>query len=294
MKRKYAGTWTALITPFKIDGSVDYEALRNLVKKQIEGGITGIVPIGTTGESPTIEQEEAKKIFETIVEEAKGKIMVMAGTGSNSTKHAVEHTKIAKEAGVDACLVVCPYYNKPTQNGLRLHFLEIAKVGLPVIVYNIKGRTGINMTTDTLMILAENEMIVGVKEASGDINQMKEVIDRRPENFTVLSGDDGLTLELIKLGGDGVVSVASNVMPKEVSAMVENALAGNTDQAAEINENLKLLFKDLFIETNPIPVKYCAHKMGLCELIYRLPMCPPSNEAGNILDETLKTYNLVN
>ena len=293
MRRKYAGTWTALITPFRNDGSVDYEALKTIVHKQIEAGITGIVPLGTTGESPTIHKDEAKKIFETVVAEAKGKILVMAGTGSNSTEHSVEQTKLAKELGVDACLVVCPYYNKPTPEGLILHFLEVAKVGLPVIVYNIKGRTGINMTTDTLMTLAQNEMIVGVKEASGDLNQMKEVIERRPDGFTVLSGDDGLTLDLIKLGGDGVVSVASNIVPAEVTKMVNLALDGNIEASTKTNDHLSKLFKDIFIETNPMPIKYCAHKMGLCDLSYRLPMCAPRTESQQTLDETLKFYNLI-
>jgi len=294
MRRKYAGTWTALITPFKNDGSVDYDALRVLVQKQVEAGITGIVPLGTTGESPTIHNDEAKKIFETVMSEAKGKILVMAGTGSNSTEKTIEQTKLAKELGVDACLVVCPYYNKPTPEGLRLHFLEVAKVGLPVIVYNIKGRTGINMTTDTLMTLAQNEMIIGVKEASGDLSQMKEVIERRPDTFTVLSGDDGLTLDLIKLGGDGVVSVASNIVPAKVTNMVNLALDGNFGDAEKSNEHLSKLFKDIFIETNPMPIKYCAHKMGLCELSYRLPMCAPRLESQSSLDETLKFYNLIN
>lgn len=293
MRRKYAGTWTALITPFKNDGNVDYDSLKVLVRKQIEAGITGIVPLGTTGESPTIHNDEAKKIFETVVAEAKGKILVMAGTGSNSTEKTVEQTKLAKELGADACLVVCPYYNKPTPEGLRLHFLEVAKVGLPVIVYNIKGRTGINMTTDTLMTLAQNEMIVGVKEASGDLNQMKEVIERRPDTFTVLSGDDGLTLDLIKLGGDGVVSVASNIVSAEVTKMVNLALDGNLEDAEKTNDHLSKLFKDIFIETNPMPIKYCAHKMGLCELSYRLPMCAPRIESQKTLDETLKFYNLI-
>ena len=218
--------------------------------------------------------------------------MVMAGTGSNNTKHAVEHTKMAKNAGVDACLVVCPYYNKPTQEGLKQHFRAVADVGLPVCVYNIKGRTGINMETDTLMELAEHEMIVAVKEASGDLEQMRTVIERRPADFTVLSGDDGLTLELIKMGGDGVISVASNILPKEVSKMVSHALEKNFDEAEKLNNFLAAPFKDIFVETNPIPVKYVVHKMGLCNSVYRLPMVPPSKKAREVLDEMLHNYNL--
>lgn len=300
-RQKYAGTWTALITPFKNDQSLDEAALRTLVQRQIENGVTGVVPVGTTGESPTTTDEEDKRIFEIVVEEArKGgdaagrKIYVMAGTGSNCTKDAVKYTKVAKEAGADLCLVVSPYYNKPTPAGLILHFNAVADVGLPVIVYNIKGRTGVNITTDTLMEIAKHKMVVGVKEASGDIEQMKEVIARRPSDFAVLSGDDGMTLQLIEAGGDGVISVASNIMPDKVSEMVEYALDGNVEEAKKIGAHLEKLFKDIFIETNPVPVKYCVHKMGLCELVYRLPMCPPSEKNMGVLDETLRTYGLIN
>ncbi len=291
--RNYAGAWTALITPFTPEGALDEPALRKLVQDQIAGGVTGVVPVGTTGESPTLESDETAKIFQIVIEEANGKIKVMAGTGSNSTHKTVENTKRAKELGVDAALVVCPYYNKPTQEGLRLHFLEVAKVGLPIVVYNIKGRTGVNMTTDTLMELVKNEFIVAVKEASGDLEQMRDVLSRRPESFTVLSGDDGLTLELIRMGGDGVISVASNVMPKAVADMVRSALSGELDEAAKQNEYLSRLFKDLFVETNPIPVKYLAHKMGKCALSYRLPLCPPSATAQKTLDELAQSYNLI-
>lgn len=293
-KRKYAGTWTALITPFKQDESLDEEAYRAIIRKQAEGGVTGILPIGTTGESPTITDEESRRIFEIAVEEAQKyekeygrKIMVMAGTGSNCTKHAVKNTRVAKEVGADLCLVVSPYYNKPTPEGMRQHFRAVADVGLPVIVYNIKGRTGINISTDLLMELAEHPRIVGVKEASGDIEQMKDVIRRRHDDFTVLSGDDGMTLNLIKAGGDGVISVASNIMPDKVSEMVEYALDGNMVEAEKLNNSLAELFKNIFVETNPVPVKYAMHRMGLCELVYRLPMCPPTEVSRKILDETL-------
>ncbi len=292
-KRQYAGTWTALITPFKEDGSLDEEALKKLVKRQIEAGVTGVVPVGTTGESPTTTADEDKRIFELVVEAAGEDIVVMAGTGSNCTKEAVRYTEAAKAAGAGACLVVSPYYNKPTTEGLKQHFKAVADVGLPVIVYNIKGRTGINIDTDTLMEIAEHEMVVGVKEASGDLNQMQEVIDRRSDDFTVLSGDDGLTLDLIKMGGDGVISVASNIVPDKVAELVEYALAGNMPEAEKINDYLCKLFKDLFVETNPIPVKYAVHKMGLCELVYRLPMCPPGAEARERLNELLNNYNLI-
>jgi len=290
--RKYAGTWTALITPFRADGAVDEAALRRLVQRQIEAGVTGVVPMGTTGESPTTSAAEDARIFEIVVEEAAGRIQVMAGTGSNCTREAVEHTKAAKEAGADCCLVVSPYYNKPTQEGLRRHFLAVAEVGLPVIVYNIKGRTGVNIETETLMELAKYEMIVGVKEASGDLAQMQAVIDQRPVDFTVLCGDDGLTLELMQKGGDGVVSVASNIVPDKVTEMVRLGLAGDFLEAEKIHAYLAKLFEDLFVETNPIPVKYLASRMGLCEPIWRLPLCEPSEKAKVVLEKIITDYNL--
>ncbi len=290
--RKYAGTWTAIITPFKEDGSLDEAAFRKLIQRQIENGVTGIVPVGTTGESPTTTAEEDFLIFEIAAEEAGDSIMVMAGTGSNCTRDAVKYTENAKKAGADCCLVVSPYYNKPTQAGMLAHFNAVADVGLPVIVYNIKGRTGINIETDTLMEMVKHEMIVGVKEASGDLDQMKEVLEKRPDDFSVLSGDDGLTLELIKMGGDGVVSVASNIVPDKVAEMVDYALAGNFEEAEKINKYLSGMFADLFVETNPIPVKYLASKMGLCGLQYRLPLCEPSADAQKVLDELINNYNL--
>ncbi len=291
--KKYAGTWTALITPFKKDGGLDEAALRILVRRQIEGGVTGIVPIGTTGESPTTLAAEDRRAIEIVVEEAAGKVQVMAGTGSNSTREAVTYTKAAKEVGAGSCLVVAPYYNKPTPDGLKLHYAAIADVGLPVIVYNIKGRTGINIDTDTLMEMAQNPMIVGVKEASGDIAQMKDVLARRPDDFTVLCGDDAMTLDLMRAGGDGVISVASNIVPREVSTLVRHAAAGEWDEAEKVNEHLADMFKKLFIESNPIPVKYCAARMGTCELVYRLPLCPPTATSQTVLDTLLKDYGLL-
>jgi len=306
MPRKYAGMWTAIVTPFTKEGAVDEVALRKMVQRQIAGGVTGIVPVGTTGESPTTTTEEDAKIFQIVVEErdkAVGagvpKVMVMAGAGSNSTHEASEYISNAKKAGVDLCLIVSPYYNKPTQKGLRLHYLALADLGLPIIVYNIKGRTGVNIETDTLMEIAKHPMIVGVKEASGDMAQIKEVLRRRDElekeaakEFTVLSGDDGLTLEVMKNGGDGVVSVAGNLIPSELSEMVRIALGGNFDEAEKLNEKFTRLFKDIFVETNPIPVKYIASKMGLCDLAFRLPMCEPEEKTKVYLEETMKFYNL--
>ena len=313
-KRKYAGTWTAIITPFKKEGAVDEQALRKMVQRQIDNGVTGIVPVGTTGESPTTTIDEDARIFEVVVEETKKavvqgkpKVMVMAGAGSNSTREASEYIENAKKAGVDCCLIVSPYYNKPTQKGLRLHYLALAELGLPIIVYNIKGRTGVNIETDTLMELARHPLIMGVKEASGDMGQIKEVLRRRDDlendadlsiggvakEFTVLSGDDGLTLEVMRNGGDGVVSVAGNLVPKELSEMVELAGNGDFEGAARINEKFTRLFKDNFVETNPIPVKYIASRMGLCELGFRLPMCEPEEKTKEYLEETMKAYGLI-
>ncbi|MDP4010359.1 MAG: 4-hydroxy-tetrahydrodipicolinate synthase [Candidatus Spechtbacteria bacterium] len=292
-KRKYAGTWTAIVTPFKNDGSLDEGAFRGLVKRQIDAGITGIVPAGTTGESPTLSLAEMKRIYEIAVEEAKGKAMVMAGTGSNSTAHALEYTKAAIEAGADCCLVVTPYYNKPTPNGLKAHFRAIADLGLPVIIYNIKGRTALNIETDTMMKLAEHPNIVGVKEASGDIEQIRDVITRRPNDFTVLGGDDNMTFRLMEAGGDGVVSVASNIVPGKIVQMVNYALDGNFEEAGNIDSELQEMFAKIFVETNPIPVKYCLYKMGLCELAYRLPMCEPTQKSKEVLDEMISKYDLI-
>lgn len=300
MPRKYAGTWTAIVTPFAKDGKVDDAALRKMVQRQIGAGVTGVVPVGTTGESPTTTTEEDARIFQIVVEErdkavAAGgpRVMVMAGAGSNSTHEASEYIGNAKKAGVDCCLIVSPYYNKPTQKGLRLHYLALAELGLPIIVYNIKGRTGVNIETDTLMEIAKHPMIVGVKEASGDMVQIKDVLARRPADFTVLSGDDGLTIEVMKNGGDGVVSVAGNLVPKELSEMVKFASEGNFTEAEKINANLSRLFKDIFVETNPIPVKYIASRMGLCELSFRLPMCEPEDKTKEYLEETIKFYKLI-
>ncbi|MCX6734690.1 MAG: 4-hydroxy-tetrahydrodipicolinate synthase [Candidatus Peregrinibacteria bacterium] len=300
MPRKYAGTWTAIVTPFAKDGSVDEAAMRKMVQRQIAAGVTGVVPVGTTGESPTTTTEEDARIFQIVVEErdkavASGgpRVMVMAGAGSNSTHEASEYIGNAKKAGVDCCLIVSPYYNKPTQKGLRLHYLALAELGLPIIVYNIKGRTGVNIETDTLMEIAKHPMIVGVKEASGDMVQIKDVLARRPADFTVLSGDDGLTIEVMKNGGDGVVSVAGNLVPKELSEMVRFASEENFEEAEKINVNLSRLFKDIFVETNPIPVKYIASKMGLCELSFRLPMCEPEDKTKEYLEETIKFYKLI-
>ena len=271
----FKGAITAIVTPFMEDESVDEKALRNLVNFQIKNNIDGIVPCGTTGESPTLSDEEQVKVVKIVVDAVNGKVPVIAGAGSNSTKHAVEMTKKVADAGADASLQVCPYYNKPTQEGLFRHFSAIAKsVDIPIIVYNIKGRTGINMETPTLARLArEHSNIVAVKEASGDINQMQDVLNTLPKEFDVLSGDDNMTFPLMKLGGKGVISVASNIIPNEIHKLAEYALKGDFKKAEELHNRLMPLFKGIFIETNPIPIKAALAMKGMIKEVYRLPMC---------------------
>lgn len=279
----FEGTFTAIITPFREDGSVDEEALKKLIDYNIENGVSGIVPCGTTGESPTLSNAEHGRVIELTIEHVKKRVPVIAGTGSNCTREAVRLSQHAEEAGADGVLLVNPYYNKPTQEGLYRHFKAIADaVKIPCIIYNIKGRTGVNVETRTLMrLVKERKNIAAVKEASGDINQIKDVIRQRPEGFSVLSGDDNITLELIKAGGNGVISVASNIVPDKMSEMVRLALDGKLEDAEKINSELAPLFEAEFIETNPIPIKYMLSLKGMCNEVYRLPMCelmPDSKE----------------
>jgi 4-hydroxy-tetrahydrodipicolinate synthase len=277
----FSGTITALVTPFK-DGQVDEPALRASIRRQIEGGVTGIVPVGTTGESPTLSHGEAEQVIRIAVEEAKGKVKVIAGTGSYDTRASVERTQWAKRAGADAALIVCPYYNKPTQAGLFLHFKAVAEGGgLPVMVYTIPGRSVVNITPDTVAKLAQVPGIAAVKEASGSANQMAEVIAAAQGKLDVLSGDDGLTLALLALGGQGVVSVASNLAPRSMADLCAAGLAGDFARAREIHYRLLPLFKALFVETNPIGVKAGMAALGLMGAEIRLPMTPmePANLA---------------
>jgi len=292
---KLRGVFTAIVTPFAEDGSVDYETLGKLIDFNIENGINGIVPCGTTGESPTLSEEEHTKVVKFTVDHVNKRVLVIAGTGSNCTKTAIELTKEAEKDGVDAALVVNPYYNKPSQEGLYRHFKAVAdSVKIPIVIYNIKGRTGVNVNTDTLVRLANDcKNIVAVKEASGDMEQMKEVIAKRPDGFSVLSGDDGLAFELIKNGGDGLVSVASNVVPKEVSEMVASALAGDFEKAEKKNSFLAELFSKEFIETNPIPIKAMLAMQGKVKEIYRLPICELSLENRVIIKDLMQRMSLL-
>lgn len=276
----FSGTFTALITPFQKDESVDFVALEKLIEEQITAGITGLVMIGTTGESPTLSWEEHDEVIKFAVKKASGRTKIIAGTGSNSTSEAVEHSRIAEQNGADALLVVSPYYNKPTQQGLFEYFSAVCQsVSLPVIVYNIQGRCGVNVETSTLKRIADaNKNCIGVKEASGNMGQMMEVLTTLPENFVVLSGDDNLTYPLMALGGHGVISVLSNALPNEVRSMVDFALQGDFPSARNIHYSLLEKMKACFLETNPIPIKTLLSAMGKCEEVFRSPMCAMGGE----------------
>lgn len=272
---EFKGVYTALITPFTEYNTVDYAALERLVEYQIESGIDGLVPCGTTGESPTLSHEEHDRVIAQSIKFAKGRVPVIAGTGSNATSEAIRLSQHAQDAGVNAVLLVNPYYNKPTQKGLYLHFKAIAEsVSVPCILYNIKGRTGVNLETETLIRLAnECSNIVAVKEASGDISQIEDVIKRSSDEFSVLSGDDNLSLDVIRRGGDGVISVASNLFPSQMESLIHSALDGDSEEAERLNEWFAPFFKVCFIETNPIPIKVAMAHVGHCREIFRLPLC---------------------
>ncbi|OQY35445.1 MAG: 4-hydroxy-tetrahydrodipicolinate synthase [Spirochaetaceae bacterium 4572_59] len=290
----FSGVFTALVTPFNSKKEIDTDALKKIVRFQLDKGISGLVPVGTTGESPTVSHDENMDVIEIVIKETKGKVPVIAGTGSNSTDEAIRMTKIAKLIGADASLQVAPYYNKPTQEGLYRHFMTIADaVDLPIMVYNVQGRTAVNIDTDTLMRLAKHENIVAVKEASGDLNQMMDVLKRKPADFDVLSGDDNLALPLTLLGGSGVVSVASNIVPQWMEEMVKAARRGDLEKARTIHYEMLPLFKSMFIETNPIPVKSAMALMGLLDEEFRLPLCPPSDENRAYLKKVLIDQGLL-
>lgn len=283
----FKGVYTAIVTPFR-KGSVDYKKLQELVEIQIKAGVAGIVPVGTTGESPTVTVEEHIKIIETVIVAAKNRCQVIAGTGANSTLEAIELTSMAKKAGADATLQVTPYYNKPTPEGLYRHFSTIAdEIGLPVVLYNIPGRCGVPIPVETIAKLAKNPLICAVKEAGGSVERVSAILDAC--DITVLSGDDGLTLPMLSVGAKGVVSVASNLMPVPVVKMVEAFLTGKADLAMRYHKALYPLFRDLFIETNPIPVKAAMVVKGiLTEESYRLPLCPMSSKNREILVKTIE------
>ncbi len=274
------GVYTALITPFTKEGLFDEEAFRDLIEFQIAKGVSGLVPCGTTGESPTLSHEEHDRVIQLTVEVAAGRVPVIAGTGSNATSEAIQLSKHAEASGVDAVLLVNPYYNKPTQQGLYLHFKAIAdSISIPCVLYNIEGRSGVNLETETLARLAgECSNITTVKEASGNLQQMKDVIASTDSSFNVVSGDDNMTLSLIEAGGKGVISVASNLIPDKIVEMVGLALEGKFKEARAKESILSDFFKTMFIETNPIPIKTAMAMRGWCEEVFRLPMCSLSSE----------------
>ena len=284
----FQGVYTALITPFADNESVDEGALRALVDMQIERGISGLVPVGTTGESPTVTHDENIRIVEIVVKQAAGRVPVIAGTGSNSTQEAVDMTRRARDIGATATLQVAPYYNKPNAEGFFRHFTRVAdEGGLPVIVYNIPGRTGKNIDNPTMLRLAEHPRIAAVKEASGDLGQVMDLILRKPRDFAVLSGDDNLAVPITLLGGAGVVSVASNLIPDLMGEMTREALAGRVKNALELHYRLLPFFQALFMDTNPIPIKYAMHHSGFCRDVYRLPMVPLATELREKLHAVL-------
>ncbi|MCR5612218.1 4-hydroxy-tetrahydrodipicolinate synthase [Treponema sp.] len=299
------GTFTALITPMNSDGSVDYEGFRKNVKYQLEGGVTGLVPLGTTAETPTLDEKpgsEEDTLINILMEEVKafrestGKdVPVILGAGSNNTKDAVMYTERAKAVGADYALVVTPYYNKPSKEGIFRHFEAVSKVGIPIIVYNIKGRTGVNIPTDVLVRIAQLPNIAGVKEASGDISQMMDVIaqikNKKPD-FAVLSGDDGLTLPLLAAGGDGVISVVSNLCPSRVAALVQAGLDGDFAKARELHYGLAPMFKAAFVDGNPTSIKYAMNYKGLPAGTVRLPLVDVTDSAKKTIEKAMDECNI--
>ena len=274
----FSGAFTALVTPFK-NGAVDVEALESLVEFQIEGGIDGLVPCGTTGESPTLSEEEDRLVIETVVRVTAGRVPVVAGTGSNNTASAIKYTKMAEEVGADGSLQVAPYYNKPTQEGLFRHYAAIAEnTSLPLVLYNIPGRTNVTIAPETIAQLAEIPNIVGVKESTLSMNMVSDIRRLCGEEFDILSGDDPMTLPLLALGGTGVVSVASNIAPGAVSDMVAAMNSGDLARGRELHYRLLPLIRALSVETNPIPIKAAASLLGLCSDELRLPLVPMSGE----------------
>ncbi len=289
----FQGAIVAIVTPFK-NGKVDEESLRRLIEEQIEAGTDGIVPCGTTGESTTLSHEEHDRVIEITIEAARKRVPVIAGTGSNSTAEALRLTRHAWEAGADGALMVCPYYNRPTQEGLYLHYRAVAEaVPIPILVYNIPGRTGTNCLPETLARLAEIRNIVGVKEASGSLKQMSDVIRLCGPDFAVLSGDDLFTLPLLALGGRGVISVISNVAPQEMAGMVDAFAAGDLERARSLHYRMAPLIDALFIETNPGPVKTALAMMGKIDEEMRLPLCPISEKSRTALKGVLQEYGLI-
>lgn len=289
----FSGTIVALVTPFDKNGNVDYGKIRELVQFHLEKGTDAIIPCGTTGESPTLDDQEKLKIFETVCKAAQNKLPVIAGTGNYDTRHSIEMTQLAKEIGATGALVITPYYNKPTQEGLFRHFMEVVeKTNFPLVIYNVPGRTGVNILPATVERLAEHPKIVAIKEASANLGQISEIHKRVGESLDILSGDDGLTLPILSVGGKGVVSVTANIVPHKVKEMVAAFSAGDFRRALELHHWLEGLNRVLFIETNPIPIKTAMNLMGFNVGDFRLPLCEMSADNLQQLSAVLGEYQL--
>ncbi|HSI25328.1 MAG TPA: 4-hydroxy-tetrahydrodipicolinate synthase [Methylotenera sp.] len=287
------GSMVAIVTPMFDDGSLDLDALRALIDWHIAAGTDGIVIVGTTGESPTVDVAEHCLLIETTVEHVKGRVAVIAGTGANSTAEAIELTAKAKALGVDACLLVAPYYNKPTQEGLYQHFAAIATaVDVPQILYNVPGRTGCDISNDTVIRLAEVENIVGIKDATGGIERGTDLLLRAPKDFAIYSGDDATGMALMLLGGQGVISVTANVAPKLMHELCVAAMSGEVKKACEVNAQLFALHQKLFVEANPIPVKWVLQQMGLIKTGIRLPMVNLSAQYHDVMRAAMRQANI--
>lgn len=290
---RFSGSMVALVTPFR-DGSIDEEALANLVERQIAGGTSALVPCGTTGESATMTHEEHARVIRLVVELAAGRVPVIAGTGSNSTTEAIALTRAARTAGADAALLISPYYNKPPQEGIYRHYRAIAEAtGMPLILYNIPGRTGSKIEAGTIARLAEIDEVVGLKEATGSLEETQEVLRLCGDRLEVYSGDDALTLPIMAVGGAGVISVTANLVPERSAAVTTAALEGNWDEARRRHSEILPLTRALFLETNPIPVKAALAELGLCQDELRLPLLPLSAEPRARLRQVLRDFSLL-
>lgn len=285
------GTFTALVTPFNADGSVDYGAFRSLVEWQVESGVEGVVPVGTSGESPTLDVKEHLKVVEAAVEAVAGRAKVIAGTGANCTAEAIALTREVKDAGVDASLQVTPYYNKPNAEGLFRHFSAVAEIGVPVVLYNVPGRSGREIPLDVVARLSANPNIAAIKEAGGSVDRVSAI--REVCDMPILSGDDNLALPMISVGAQGVISVVSNVIPAPFSAFIRDALAGKMAEASLFHNRHYTLFKSMFLDTNPICVKTALAMMGRVGPTFRLPLCEPTEAVAAKLRTTLEDYGLV-
>ncbi|MDA2934052.1 4-hydroxy-tetrahydrodipicolinate synthase [Acidobacteria bacterium AH-259-D05] len=288
------GCGTALVTPFQSNGEPDLESYRKFVQWQIDSGINFLVPVGTTGESVTLREDEYCDVIRTCVETASGAVPVLAGAGTNNTEYAVHLAQTVEKLGADALLAVTPYYNKPTPEGLFLHFQKIAQsISIPVIVYNVPGRTATNITAETTLRLAQVENILGTKEASGNLVQIMQVLGEKPSDFLVLSGDDSMALAIVAMGGEGLISVASNIIPSEMTQIIDLGRHGQLEEALKIHYKYLDLMELNFVETNPIPVKYALSRMGKLEEVYRLPLCPMRENNKQKMDQELEKLGLI-